>query len=218
MHSQAVRLWRWCLGSLVRLKDREKWQNVVDATFGEPLARRVAIADIETFVGQNLSEMGGFDVAKVADPALAELFRLYNERSAPGSGDKRVSSHYQRRPRPRMKSRLSCLIPFPRAKRSRIMAAVKLKDTTPEMGGPQARPFPGIPLPPACSLPFPARLTLYFHDYGRSSTSMGVSGTSTIAPDAAYRRRDATTGSPKCSVTPPEISGLSESCDRAAGE
>jgi hypothetical protein len=70
---------------LVRLKDREKWQNVVDATFGEPLAGRVAIADIETFVGQNISEMGGFDVAKVAG-ALAELFQVYNERWLPEAG------------------------------------------------------------------------------------------------------------------------------------
>ena len=70
---------------LVRLADREKWQNVVDATFGEQLAGRVAIADIETFVGQNISEMGGFDETKVAD-ALANLFKVYNERWLPEAG------------------------------------------------------------------------------------------------------------------------------------
>ena len=69
---------------LVRLTDREKWQNVVDATFGEQ-AGRVAIADIETFVGQNISEIGGFDETKVAD-ALADLFKVYNERWLPEAG------------------------------------------------------------------------------------------------------------------------------------
>lgn len=69
---------------LVRLADREKWQNVVDATFGEH-AGRVAIADIETFVGQNVSEIGGFDVTKVSD-TLADLFQIYNERWLPEAG------------------------------------------------------------------------------------------------------------------------------------
>ena len=69
---------------LVRLTDREKWQNVVDATFGE-LAGRVATADIETFVGQNISEIGGFDDVKVSY-ALADLFKIYNERWLPEAG------------------------------------------------------------------------------------------------------------------------------------
>lgn len=69
---------------LVRLADREKWQNVVDATFGER-AGRVAIADVETFVGQNISEIGGFDEAKVAE-MLGELFKVYNERRLPEAG------------------------------------------------------------------------------------------------------------------------------------
>jgi hypothetical protein len=70
---------------LVRLKDREKWQNVVDVTLAETLAGRVAITDIETFVGQNISEIGGFDVAKVA-AELAKLFRVYNEHWLPEAG------------------------------------------------------------------------------------------------------------------------------------
>jgi hypothetical protein len=70
---------------LVRLKDREKWQNVLDATFPEPLAGRVAINDIEAFVGQNISELGGFDTARVVR-TLAELFRVYNERWLPEVG------------------------------------------------------------------------------------------------------------------------------------
>ena len=78
---------------LVRLRDREKWQNVVDATFGERLAGRVAITDIETFVAQNISEIGRFDNAKVGE-ALGELFRVYNERWLPeaGAGGLRIVS------------------------------------------------------------------------------------------------------------------------------
>ena len=69
---------------LVRLTDREKWQNVVDATFGDQ-AGRVVITDIETFVGQNISEIGGFDELKVVN-ALADLFKVYNERWLPEAG------------------------------------------------------------------------------------------------------------------------------------
>jgi len=70
---------------LVRLRDREKWQNVVDASFSEPLAERVITADIETFVGQNVSEIAGFDAGKVAT-ALGTLFTIYNERWLPAAG------------------------------------------------------------------------------------------------------------------------------------
>lgn len=78
---------------LVRLRDREKWQNVVDATLGERLADRVIITDIETFIAQNLSEIGGFDTAKVRR-TLEALFRLYNERwlPEPGAGGLRIVS------------------------------------------------------------------------------------------------------------------------------
>jgi hypothetical protein len=69
---------------LVRLSDREKWQNVVDATFGER-SGRVAVVDIETFVGQNIAEIGGFDVAKVME-SLGQLFQVYNERWLPAAG------------------------------------------------------------------------------------------------------------------------------------
>ena len=57
----------------------------------------------------------------------------------------------------------------------------------------------------------------YSHVCGRSSTSTDVSGTCTVALGAEYLRRGATTGLPRCGATPPEISGLSESCGRAAG-
>jgi hypothetical protein len=67
---------------LVRLQDREKWQALIDEEFTPELAGRVVIADIETFVGQNVSELGGFNDTRITD-TLSELFRVYNERWLP---------------------------------------------------------------------------------------------------------------------------------------
>ena len=62
---------------------------------------------------------------------------------------------------------------------------------------------------------FPARPTSYSHDSEKSSTSMAASGTCTVALAAECHHRGATTGSPRCSATPPETNGLSESCVRS---
>jgi len=75
----------WQVWLLVRLRDREKWQNVVDASLDEQLAGRVVITDIETFVGQNISEIGAFDETRVVG-TLSKLFELYNERWLPEAG------------------------------------------------------------------------------------------------------------------------------------
>ncbi len=70
---------------LVRLQDCGEWQNAVDEQFTEELAGRVFVGAIEKFVGQNVSEIGRFDKAKVVE-TLTELFRIYNEGWLPGAG------------------------------------------------------------------------------------------------------------------------------------
>lgn len=70
---------------LVRNYDREKWQNAVDATIDKPNRGRVAVTDIETFVGQNVSEIGEFDSSATV-ATLARLFTIYNERWLPKAG------------------------------------------------------------------------------------------------------------------------------------
>jgi len=70
---------------LVRLCDREKWKNVIDATFGDIQAKRIVVADIETFVGQNVSEIGCFVSSKVSE-TLSRLFDVYNEHWLPAAG------------------------------------------------------------------------------------------------------------------------------------
>lgn len=69
---------------LTRLKDREKWQNVVDVVFGAQ-ATRIVVTDIETFVGQNIAEIGRFDVKEVKE-TLAKLFARYEAGWLPGFG------------------------------------------------------------------------------------------------------------------------------------
>ncbi len=69
---------------LVRNKDREKWQNAVDATVSKQLRGRVAVHDIETFVGQNISEIGKF--APATAKTFSELLRVYNDRWLPQAG------------------------------------------------------------------------------------------------------------------------------------
>lgn len=69
---------------LTRLKDREKWQNAVEAVFGT-LTSRVVVGDVETFLGQNMSEMGQFRIDAV-QAKLAELFERYDKVWLPPTG------------------------------------------------------------------------------------------------------------------------------------
>ncbi|MEN6458047.1 MAG: DUF4928 family protein [Thermoguttaceae bacterium] len=70
---------------LVRKADREKWENAVEATVDKQIRGRVAVTDIETFVGQNVSEIAKFAPIARAK-TFTELFRLYNDRWLPQSG------------------------------------------------------------------------------------------------------------------------------------
>ncbi|MGD0461367.1 MAG: DUF4928 family protein [Tepidisphaeraceae bacterium] len=75
---------------LTRLTDREKWRNAVDAVFGAQAAR-IVVADIETFVGQNMAEIGKFETEEVK-AVLAKLFMRYEEAWLPpvGAGGLRI--------------------------------------------------------------------------------------------------------------------------------
>ncbi len=70
---------------LVRRHDREKWQNAVDATVDKQIRGRVAVTDIETFVGQNVSEIAKF-IPPITATTLSELFGVYNDRWLPEAG------------------------------------------------------------------------------------------------------------------------------------
>jgi hypothetical protein len=74
----------WQVWLLVRLRDREKWQTVIDVAFGAS-AGLVVVADIETFVGQNIAEIGGFQHTKVVD-TLVKLLCIYNDKWLPREG------------------------------------------------------------------------------------------------------------------------------------
>ncbi len=69
---------------LVRLRDREKWQNVIDANF-ENECGRIVVTDIETFLCHNVSERSGFDV-DAKHEMLRALFDIYNDRWLPSAG------------------------------------------------------------------------------------------------------------------------------------
>lgn len=69
---------------LTRLRDRERWQTAIDAMFGEQ-ASRIVVADVETFVGQNVTEIGGFQTQDVHNE-LARLFEQYSRRWLPSAG------------------------------------------------------------------------------------------------------------------------------------
>lgn len=77
---------------LARLRDRERWQTAIDATF-DALASRVVVADVETFVGQNITEIGKFRTDDVR-AELARLFDQYRRRWLPpvGAGGLRIVS------------------------------------------------------------------------------------------------------------------------------
>jgi hypothetical protein len=70
---------------LVRLKDCQRWRKLVAEAIEQPLLGRVAVTAIETFVGQNISEIGQFDPPDVIK-ALKDLFVIYNERWLPNAG------------------------------------------------------------------------------------------------------------------------------------
>ena len=69
---------------LTRKRDRERWQNAIDALYGDQ-GSRVVVTDIETFVGQNTSEIGRF-VPEETRATLAELFARYANRWLPAAG------------------------------------------------------------------------------------------------------------------------------------
>src|SRR5690606_27671783 len=77
---------------LTRLRDREPWQTAIDTTFGEP-ASRIVVADVETFVGQNITEIGGFQTNDVRRE-LSRLFERYSSHWLPsvGAGGLRIVS------------------------------------------------------------------------------------------------------------------------------
>lgn len=76
---------------LVRRCDRATWQAGVDALFGADAAR-IVVADIETFVGQNVSEIAAFDAAQIRN-TLKALFDKYEANWLPefGAGGLRIA-------------------------------------------------------------------------------------------------------------------------------
>ncbi|MBN2581335.1 MAG: DUF4928 family protein [Pirellulales bacterium] len=78
---------------LVRRSDREKWQNAVDVAIEEQFRFRVAVTDVETFVGQNVSELAKFERPLTVEN-LKEVVKTYNERWLPtvGSSGLRIVS------------------------------------------------------------------------------------------------------------------------------
>lgn len=69
----------------VRIADREKWQNAIDASFDEKGRSRILVEDVETFLCLNAAEKGRLEpVATRA--ALAALFEVYNQRWLPTAG------------------------------------------------------------------------------------------------------------------------------------
>lgn len=77
---------------LTRLRDRERWQTAIDAMFEEQ-ASRIVVADVETFVGQNITEIGGFQTNDVRGE-LSRLFERYSSHWLPsvGAGGLRIVS------------------------------------------------------------------------------------------------------------------------------
>ncbi len=69
----------------VRSSLREKWDNVVDAAFESQHRNRVVVADLELFLGQNVSEIGKFEAALINETLVA-LFKRYNDVWLPGVG------------------------------------------------------------------------------------------------------------------------------------
>lgn len=70
---------------IVRLRDREKWQNAIDATFELVANERIVVTDVETFLCHNVSERGRFEPIGEHE-MLSELFEIYNSRWLPAAG------------------------------------------------------------------------------------------------------------------------------------
>ncbi len=70
---------------LVRLRHCAPWRKAVAKSIAESERGRVAITGIETFVGQNVSEMARFEPTDVVQK-MAELFAIYNGRWLPENG------------------------------------------------------------------------------------------------------------------------------------
>ena len=75
---------------LTRTRDRERWQKAVESLYRDQLGR-LAVVDIETFVGQNISEIGFFEPEDTR-AALAKLFERYTNHWLPpvGTGGLRI--------------------------------------------------------------------------------------------------------------------------------
>jgi len=78
---------------LVRRRDRERWQATIKKKVSADRRGRVAVLCVEAFVGQNVSELGGFSSAGVLEQ-LARLIEIYNETWLPsaGSGGIRIAT------------------------------------------------------------------------------------------------------------------------------
>ena len=75
---------------LTRKRDRERWQKAVESLYRDQLGR-LAVVDIETFVGQNITEIGFFDPEDTR-AALTKLFERYTNHWLPpvGTGGLRI--------------------------------------------------------------------------------------------------------------------------------
>ncbi len=69
---------------LTRQSARALWQAEIDKKFGVR-AGRIAVVDIESFVGQNITEMGRFQEQGVREQ-LSRLFRQYSRSWLPSAG------------------------------------------------------------------------------------------------------------------------------------
>ncbi|MCI0334163.1 MAG: DUF4928 family protein [Planctomycetes bacterium] len=80
LRDTTLRIWL-----IVRLRDREKWQVAVDATFDSIENERIVVTDVETFLCQNVSERGSFEPTGEHE-TLTAIISIYNERWLPTAG------------------------------------------------------------------------------------------------------------------------------------
>jgi len=73
---------------LVRRRDRQSWQKKIEEAFPDNV-QSIAVFDLESFLGQNTSEIGGFDRHKVRE-VLSELFDVYHNTWLPAEGTKGI--------------------------------------------------------------------------------------------------------------------------------
>ena len=70
---------------VVRLTDREKWRNAVDAAFESPQRQRILVTDVETYLCHNVTERGNFLATGTRD-TLNRILDIYNDRWLPAAG------------------------------------------------------------------------------------------------------------------------------------